>query len=278
MSTSFYRRKSVEELTFTDDGMFQAVMRDPALCTELIERLLHLKVSRVEYPELEKTIAPYFSSKGVRLDVYLKDPERIIDIEMLSYPQREIGLRSRYYQSMIDMDSLMKGQNYADMKSCYVLFICKSDPFKDERGKEIGLPRYTFTTKCHELEGLNFGDKITKMIYNASGYEKETDERIRKFLQFVFTNNPSDDDFSNRLKDRVSKLKDDEQFKEVYAAMNLREMDIRREAIAEGKIQGAEEKSVEAAVIAVQKYNARPEDAAKDFNAPLPKVLEKLKM
>ena len=286
MTTSFYRRKSVEELTFTDDGMFQAVMRDPDLCSELIERLLHLSVSRVEYPELEKTIAPYFSSKGVRLDVYLKDPERIIDIEMLSYPQKEIGLRSRYYQSMIDMDSLMKGQHYAEMKSSYVLFICKNDPFKDERGKEIGLPRYTFTTKCHELEGLNFGDKITKMIYNSSGYEKETDERVRKFLQFVFTNNPSDDDFSNRLKDRVSKLKDDEQFKEVYAAMNLREMDIRREAIAEGmqlglsrgKLQGAEEKSVEAAVIAVQKYNAKPEDAARDFNAPLPKVLERLKM
>ena len=31
-------------------------------------------------------------------------------------------------------------------------------------------------------------------------------------------------------------------------------------------------------LIAVQKYNARPEDAAKDFNAPLPKVLERLKM
>ncbi|MEE3313367.1 MAG: Rpn family recombination-promoting nuclease/putative transposase [Treponema sp.] len=276
MSTSFYRYKSVEELTFTDDGMFQAVMRDPDLCSELIERLLHLKVSRVEYPELEKTIAPYFSSKGVRLDVYLKDPERIIDIEMLSYPQREIGLRSRYYQSMIDMDSLMKGQSYADMKSSYVLFICKSDPFKDEDGRELGLPRYTFTTKCHELDGLNFGDKTTKMIYNASACEREKDGKVRDFLRFVRTNDAGDDDFSNRLKSRVAKLKEDEQFKEVYAAMNLREMDIRREAIAEGKIQGAEEKSVDDAVIAVKKYNAKPEDAARDFNASVEKVRERL--
>ena len=58
--------------------------------------------------------------------------------------------------------------------------------------------------------------------------------------------------------------------------MNLREMDIRREAIAEGKIQGAEEKSVEAAVIAVKKYNAKPEDAARDFNASVEKVRERL--
>lgn len=64
MKTQLYRRKPVDELTFTDDGMFQAVMKDPALCAELVERLLHIKVSHIEYPELEKKIAPYFSSKG----------------------------------------------------------------------------------------------------------------------------------------------------------------------------------------------------------------------
>ncbi len=70
--------------------------------------------------------------------------------------------------------------------------------------------------------------------------------------------------------------------------MNLREMDIRREArqaalaegmqlgLSRGKIQGAEEKSVEAAVIAVKKYNAKPEDAARDFNASVEKVRERL--
>ncbi|MBQ5400976.1 MAG: Rpn family recombination-promoting nuclease/putative transposase [Treponema sp.] len=286
MEKSVYIRKSVDELTFTDDGMFQAVMREPGLCAELIELLLHLKVGHIEYPELEKTIAPYFSSKGVRLDVYLKDPEKIIDIEMMSYAQKEIGLRSRYYQSMIDMDSLMKGQDYADMKSSYVLFICKNDPFKDESGRGLGFPHYTFTTKCHEIERLNFNDKITKVIYNASAHEKETDGKTRDFLRFAYTNNPGEDDFSKRLAERVQKLKEDEHFKEVYAAMNLREMDIRREAIAEGlqmglssgKKQGAEEKSVEAAVIAVKDFHVDPQLAAEKMNAPLDKVMEKLRM
>ena len=280
MSMSKYRIKSVDELTFTDDGMFQAVMREPEICAEVVERLLHLKVSRIEYPELEKTIAPYFSSKGVRLDVYLKDPEKIIDVEMLSYPQMELGLRARYYQSMIDMDSLMKGQNYADMKSSYVLFICKNDPFKDENGREIGLSHYTFTTKCHELDGLNFNDKTTKMIYNASGYEKEKDEKVRDFLRFVYTNNPGEDDFSNLLKDRVMRLKEDEQFKEVYAAMNLREMDIRREerqvALAEGMQIGRMQGVVEAAVVAVRYFNITPQFAAQKMNVPLEKIMEEL--
>ena len=40
--------------------------------------------------------------------------------------------RTRYYQSMIDMDSLMKGQDYSELKDSYILFICKRDPFKDD--------------------------------------------------------------------------------------------------------------------------------------------------
>ncbi len=80
MKKHLYHRKPVDELTFTDDGMFQAVMRDPDLCAELVERLLNIKVSRIEYPELEKTIAPFFSSKGVRLDVYIKDSDKVLDL------------------------------------------------------------------------------------------------------------------------------------------------------------------------------------------------------
>ncbi len=276
MKTQLYRRKPVDELTFTDDGMFQAVMKDPDLCAELVERLLHIKVSHIEYPELEKKIAPYFSSKGVRMDVYLKDSDKIIDVEMQSYPHAALPLRTRYYQSMIDADNLLKGQGYEDLKASYIVFICTDDPFRDERGKKYGLPCYTLTTKCHEAQELNFNDKIKKVIYNASGYEKESDARIRDFLRFVYTNDPSEDDFSGRLKKRVENLKQSERFKEAYATMGIWEMDIRREALAEGRAQGAEERSVEAAVIAVKEFNIDPQLAAEKMNAPLEKVMERL--
>lgn len=65
--------KRFEDLTFADDGMFQAVLRDPKISAELVERLLGIRVAHVEYPELEKVIAPFYTTKGVRLDVYLKD-------------------------------------------------------------------------------------------------------------------------------------------------------------------------------------------------------------
>ena len=99
-------QKPFEELTFSDDWMFQKVLHDPEICAELVERLLHINVGHVEYPELEKVIEPFYTSKGVRLDVYLKDSDKVIDIELQSYPMEALGKRIRYYESMLNMDSL----------------------------------------------------------------------------------------------------------------------------------------------------------------------------
>ena len=275
MLDSIYRRKTVNELTFTDDGMFQTVLhREPEICAELIERLLHLRVKTVEYPELEKQIAPYYSTKGVRLDVYLKDDDKIIDIEIQSYPQEALGKRTRYYQSMIDIDSLMKGQDYSELKDSYILFICKEDPFKDDdNDKPFGLPCYSFNNTCEENVNVKLNDKSIKVIYNASAYEKEADEKVRNLLRFISTNEPGEDDFSNRISSLVDKLKDDEIFRSDYTAMNLHDRDIQRAAKREGKL----EQAIEDAVIAIKNFNVSPQVAAQKMNAPLDKVLEKLK-
>ena len=273
MSESFYHRKTIEELTFTDDGMFQAVLHEPEICAELIERLLHLSVKNVEYPELEKQIAPYYTTKGVRLDVYLKDDDKIIDIEIQSYPQEALGKRTRYYQSMIDMDSLMKGQDYPELKDSYILFICKQNPFNDD-DKPFGLPCYTFRNICEEKSDVKLNDKSVKVIYNSSAYEKEKDERIRNLLKFISTNEPGKDDFSNRLSSIVEQLKENEKFRSDYAAMNLHDRDIQRAARREENLK----KAIEDAVIAVQEFKVSPQLAAEKMNAPLDKVLEKLKV
>ena len=167
MCEKLYKPKPVEELTFTDDGMFQAVMHEPGISEAVVERLLHVKVKKIVYPELEKTIEPFYTTKGVRLDVYLKDEDKIIDVELQTYKQDTIGKRTRYYQSMIDIDSLMKGQDYAELLDSYVLFICKSDPFQNENEKGFGLPCYTFKNVCLENGAVSLDDKSTKVLYNA---------------------------------------------------------------------------------------------------------------
>lgn len=265
--------KPFDELTFSDDWMFQKVMHDPLICAELVERLLHINIDHVEYPELEKTIAPYYTSKGVRLDVYLKDSDKVIDIECQSNLRPALGKRTRYYQSMIDIDNLMKGEKYDRLKESYILFICKNDPFKDERDNHFGLPCYTFRNVCTENDAVNLDDKTIKVIYNASAYEKEEDSLIKDFLRFISTNEPGEDGLSNRLSRLVEKFKEDENLRSDYLAVNLHDYDIRYDALKEGEAIGAQQKAVEATTNLLKK-NIPVETISECIGLPLEQVLE----
>ena len=79
--------KKFEDLEFSDDFMFKKVMMDEEICKGVIERLLHIKVDHLEYPEIEKQLNPYYGTKGIRLDVYVKDSTRVFDLEMQSYTE-----------------------------------------------------------------------------------------------------------------------------------------------------------------------------------------------
>ena len=81
------------------------------------------------------------------------------------------------------------------------------------------------------------------MIYNASAYKAEKDEKIRDFLHYVWTDDAGEDEFSNRLSAIVERLKDNDKFRSDYAAMNLHDWDLTRMA----KEAGAQEKTVESA-------------------------------
>ena len=53
--------KKFEDLTFADHYMFEKVLQNKEICKELLERLLKIKIERLEYPEIEKEISPYFT-------------------------------------------------------------------------------------------------------------------------------------------------------------------------------------------------------------------------
>ena len=44
------------KVTITDDFMFGAVMSDPRRCKRLLENILDIKISRIEYPERQKVM------------------------------------------------------------------------------------------------------------------------------------------------------------------------------------------------------------------------------
>ena len=77
--------KTVDELTFTDDGMFQAVMHDPTICAELVERLLHIHVKQINYPKLEKQIAPFYTELKDSYILFICKEDPFHDENNISY-------------------------------------------------------------------------------------------------------------------------------------------------------------------------------------------------
>ena len=215
-----YTHKPVDELTFTDDFMFGTVMKDKTVCKGVIEQLLHIKVGGIEYPSFQKTIAPFYESKGIRLDVYVSEPNRIFDIEIQTSLPPELPKRTRYYQSLMDVDNLLRGQNYAELKESYVIFICTQDPF----GKD--LPVYTFRNVCGEDGTLFLNDKSYKVFYNVGAYGKEQEVELRAFLEYLCERRATSD-FTERIDALVEKAKRNERFRSVYMSLNIREDDLR---------------------------------------------------
>ena len=228
-----YTHKPVEELSFTDDFMFGTVMKNKMICKGVIERLLHIKVGKIEYPSLQKTIAPFYESKGIRLDVYVSDPDRIFDIEIQTSIPPSLPKRTRYYQSLMDVDNLLRGQSYAELKESYVIFICTQDPF----GK--GLPVYTFRNLCSEDGTLFLDDKSYKVFYNVGAYGKEDEPELSALLQYLCERRATSG-FTQHIDELVEKAKRNEKFRSWYMSLNIHEDDLRRESLQLGEKIGFE--------------------------------------
>ena len=247
-----YTHKPVEELSFTDDFMFGTVMKNKTICKGVIERLLHIKVGKIEYPSLQKTIAPFYESKGIRLDVYVFDSDRVFDIEIQTSLPPELPKRTRYYQSLMDVDNLLRGQSYAELKESYVIFICTQDPF----GK--GLPVYTFRNVCSENSSIFLDDKSVKVFYNVGAYGKEDEPELSALLEYLCERRATSG-FTQHIDELVEKAKRNEKFRSWYMSLNIHEDDLRRESLQLGEKIGFERGRRDG--VAAGSYQAKRETA-----------------
>ena len=223
--------KPIEELTFTDDFLFGRVMQNAEICKGLLERLLEIKIDKIEYPTLQKTISPHYKSKGIRLDVYVEDSSRVFDIEIQNHLDENLPKRTRYYQSMMDIDLLLKGNNYTQLKESFVIFVCKDDFFGDN------LPCYTFSNTCKEKPDLQLGDESHKIIFNASAFENEKNLEKKSILEYII-DKKSTSDFTEKLDTLVEQTKLNEIFKGDYMAWGLAEFDAEQRGKKEGYLAG----------------------------------------
>ncbi len=128
------REKSI---VYHPEFMFGAVMMDEENCKGLLERVLEIPIERVEVSR-EKSIVYHPEYKGVRLDVYAKDEyQSHYNVEMQVERKAALGKRSRYYQSQMDMELLLSGEDYSELPNTYVIFICDFDPFGEEKYRYV---------------------------------------------------------------------------------------------------------------------------------------------
>ena len=174
-------KKRYKELKFTDDFMFGKVLvNNPEICRKLLELLLEVKIKKIFFPERQKVIELLADGKGIRLDVYVDDENgTVYNIEMQAALKRELPKRSRYYQGMIDMNLIERGERYKDLKLSFVIFICMFDPFG------YNLPIYRFENICVQNKDILLKDEAIKVFINADGNLDGVSEELAAFLNYL---------------------------------------------------------------------------------------------
>lgn len=202
--------KPWNELKITDDFIFCKVMQNESICRQMLELLLSIKIDRLEYIHNQYAIAPDYGSHSIRLDVYVRDSNKIYDIEIQTTDKHNLEKRVRYYQALMDIDQLERSMDYRHLKESYVIFICTFDPFNHDS--------LIYTVKQNFLErpDKSYDDNTRKVFYNLNASElKREDSRLGTFLRYLITNDP-EDVFTKQISKEVESVKHSTKWRKEY--------------------------------------------------------------
>ena len=263
------QRKKWRDLTITDDYMFKLIMSYKRICKHLIERVLGIEVKDIAYIENEYPLKSTHESKGVRLDVFVADAASsrfVLEMQVRNYGAREIGRRSRFYQTTIDFDFLTTGETYKDLGNAYVIFFC---PFPLWGGARRV---YTFENTCREDKELTLQDGMTKVFLSSAG--KPTDDidpEVNDFLNYM-NGILGDSPFIREIDEEIRKLKENGEKGELYMnflmSINDDLIEARAEARKEGRAEGTEKTQISALKNLMKNLNLSLEKAMDALGIP----------
>lgn len=225
------------KLSIKHDFMFKKVMRSKRICKHLLEEVLQTKIADISYPETEKTIEPAYDSRGIRLDVTVDDDKNThynLEMQVKNIKNPDTGIyvlpkRTRYYQAMIDIESLQKGQDYDLLPPTFIIFICVFDFFNE--GNYI----YTFKKRCLENLHLELPDETTTIFLNTVGNHGNITNDLKSFFEYV-NKEVITSDFTKQIDEEVTDIKHNKKVRKEYMLYEAMKMDIKREARAEGEL------------------------------------------
>lgn len=231
--------KRYDQLEITDSFMFAKVMSDKEICKATLEQILNIKIRDIKYLDYEETIQVAPGAKGVRLDIYVEDDKNtVFNLEMQTTSYAELPKRSRYYQDVIDLNIIEKGDTYDILGVSYVIFICTFDFFKKNRSV------YEFENICVDDANIRLNDETHKIFLNTKGDRDGIGRELQLLLDY-FDGREPESKLARDMQKKVFEARGNDQWRREYMSyqmeLNQQYKNGRAEGIEQGMKQGVQQ-------------------------------------
>ena len=234
MLTETELQKKWESLTFTDDFIFSRVMHDEHICRQVVELILGVRIGEIRYLSAQDEHKTDPDSMRIIMDVFLRDENRIINVEVQTGHKKELPKRSRYYQSVADVSTTSTGTKYRDLPENILIFICTFDPFNRN------YPRYTFQYICNEDKRIKLKDGSLRIFLNTKATKLSTlDQKLQEFYHYL-RDGVADSTLTQEISSKITTLKNNSIERRSFMTLALKMADLEYDAYENGFDRGHE--------------------------------------
>ena len=168
------------------------------------------------------------------LEIYVEDDKNtVFNLEMQTTNYEELPKRSRYYQDIIGLKLIEKGQSYDILKTSYVIFICTFDFF--EKNRSI----YEFENICVDDSDIKLNDGTHKIFLNTKGNRDGISEELQMLLDY-FDGREPESQLAKDIDRKVFEARNNKQWRREYMSYQM-ELDRQyRNGREEGMEKGSE--------------------------------------
>ena len=178
----------------------------------MLETILDITIDRVDCINAQKILNYSTEEKSLRLDVFLKDGQRICyDLEMETSANKSrliiLPIRSRLYSSAIDTEVYPRGTHYSDVKQTYIIFICTHDPFG------LGLAKYDSAVTCTQNQAAEVQNGISYVYLNCDAKTWNVSEDLRSLLSYIRDGTNCETDLTKQIDSAVRHYNEDKEWR-----------------------------------------------------------------
>ncbi|MBO5124673.1 MAG: Rpn family recombination-promoting nuclease/putative transposase, partial [Spirochaetaceae bacterium] len=208
------------------------VMHDENICRQVVELILGVRIGKIHYLSAQDEHKTDPDSMRIIMDVFLRDENRIITVEMQTGRKKELPRRSRYYQSVADVSTTPTGAKYRNLPDNILIFICTFDPFDRD------LPRYTFQYTCDEDPTLKLQDGSLRIFLNATATElSDLDQKLQAFYHYL-QEGVVESELARTISESITTLKNNSLERRHYMTWAVKMADARYDGYDEGYEKG----------------------------------------